>query len=107
MVQLRLSLVLLLACWYADVAQGQSFGHWHLPSTPGQFFGCGNGAGHHAPIVRTPGCCPPQVARVSFQPCRYAPPAYVQPGSCGNGPYAAHGGSQRYPQAMKYRQTIR
>ncbi len=67
---LRLCFALLLACWTADAACGQSFGHWHLPSTTAQVFGYGNGAGHHAPIVRTLDCNPERVPRVAFVPCK-------------------------------------
>jgi len=73
MVGCRLSLVsqclaLLLACWCIDAARAQAYGPWRIPSTSAQFFGYGFGAGHHAPIVRSLGGCPPRIARVAFVP---------------------------------------
>jgi hypothetical protein len=52
-----------------------------LPSTLAQYVGCGYGAGHHAPIVRTPLKRPDRVQRVmvvwpqhsQWQPAGYAP----------------------------------
>jgi len=69
----RLSLVVqclafLLACWCIDAARAQAYGPWRIPSTAAQFFGFGFGAGHHAPIVRSLGGCPPRIARVAFVP---------------------------------------
>ncbi len=102
--QLHLSVALLLAFWCADSAHGQSFGRWNLPSTTAQVFGYGNGAGHHAPMVRTPSCRPPRVARVTFQPCRNAPPAYVTAGNCGNGQCAVSVTPQHYQQPIPHPQ---
>ena len=33
-------------------AQGASVGRWHVPGTCAQWWGCGFGAGHHAPMIR-------------------------------------------------------
>jgi len=76
MVGCRLNLVsqclaLLLACWCIDAARAQAYGPWRIPSTSAQFFGYGFGAGHHAPIVRTLGGCPPRVARMVFVPASH------------------------------------
>ena len=82
----RLSLALLL-CWNTNFACGQSFGPWHVPSTSAQFFGHGYGAGHHAPLVRTPGGRPPHVPRVTVIPPQQRTRAltncrtFAQPGS--------------------------
>ncbi len=67
---LGLSLALFFVCCCADAAKAQSFGRWNLPSTTAQVFGYGNGAGHHAPMVRTLGCKPERVPRVAFVPCK-------------------------------------
>jgi hypothetical protein len=48
-------------------ALAASFGRWHVPSTPAQFFGYGYGPGHHAPMVRRHGVQPPVVPRVVWQ----------------------------------------
>ena len=109
---LRLCFALLLACWTADAACGQSFGHWHLPSTTAQVFGYGNGAGHHAPIVRTLDCNPERVPRVAFVPCKSRVgcsackrsnflPMPMAPAGCTGGQC-----QQQYPRAMQQRQQM-
>jgi len=55
-----------LVCLAVGSAEGQSLGRWRLPSTPAQFFGCGFGPGHHAPIVRMPCSIPMSVKRLEF-----------------------------------------
>jgi len=80
----RLSLTLFMVCATANLAQGQSFGRWGMPSTLGQFFGCGNSAGHHAPLIRMPGAKPLHVRRLAIIPPhermpdsgKYPPTAY-------------------------------
>jgi hypothetical protein len=66
-----------------EMAMAQSIGVARMPSTVAQYFGVGYGAGHHAPIVRTPGYRPERVARVAFVPSYYGP---LQPA-----PYAVVG----------------
>jgi len=63
-------LAVVLVCLTAGVSEGQSLGRWRMPSTPAQFFGCGYGPGHHAPIVRMPCCTPMSVQRLNFVPCQ-------------------------------------
>lgn len=66
---------ILLACSFAGIAEGNSFGRWRLPSTTAQFFGCGYGPGHHAPMVRMPRCDPMDVQRLTFvAPCQQCSP---------------------------------
>jgi hypothetical protein len=84
----------------APAARAQSFGCMRMPSTLGQYFGYGYGAGHHAPIVRTPGVRPERVQRMTISPRACGPlgPAPYEMigcygGSCqggceyGSGPY--------------------
>jgi hypothetical protein len=52
----------------ASHAQGQSLGHYHLPSTVPQFCGLGYGAGHHAPMIRPTNCHPPRMQRYIHMP---------------------------------------
>lgn len=67
----RLSLVLLAVFYCTAVADGHHCGHWPMPSTSAQFCGHGNGAGHHAPQVRTRGGHTPRVPRVKHvQACQ-------------------------------------
>jgi len=67
----RLScLAVVLVGLTAGVSEGQSMGRWRMPSTPAQFFGCGYGPGHHAPMVRMPCCTPMSVQRLNFVPCQ-------------------------------------
>ena len=35
----------------------QAVGYWNLPGTYCQYFGYGNGPGHHVPMVLGPVCC--------------------------------------------------
>jgi hypothetical protein len=71
----------------ADPASAQSTGWMAVPSTTAQFFGYGYGAGHHAPIVRTPAQAPLRMDRRTWLPACYgtlAPAAYATPGCwCG------------------------
>jgi hypothetical protein len=55
-----------------------SLGRASMPNTVAQYFGYGYGAGHHAPIVRTPGMHPERVPRNVRVP-RYAGPLYPAP----------------------------
>jgi len=64
---------LIVACLLAGVAEGQSIGRWRLPSTPAQYFGCGVGPGHHAPMVRAPRYQPPRMQRITITTHRRAP----------------------------------
>jgi len=57
---------MVLVCLAVGTAEGQSRGRWRLPSTPAQFFGCGHGPGHHAPMVRMPCYTPMSVQRLEF-----------------------------------------
>jgi len=56
-------LALLCVGMLSEAAFAQSFGHWHLPSTPAQFCGYGYGAGHHVPMIRPVDCEPLWVPR--------------------------------------------
>ncbi len=47
----------------SGTASAQSFGVYSMPSRVSQYLGYGYGAGHHAPIVKTPGQHPPRVPR--------------------------------------------
>ena len=113
----RLSLALLLACWTADAACGQSFGRWNLPSTTAQVFGYGNGAGHHAPMVRTLGCKPERVPRVALVPCKSRVgcsackqpnfvPMPTMPTSCRGGHCGVHAAPQQYSRHQHVGQTF-
>lgn len=44
-------------------AAAQSFGLYAMPSRFSQYLGCGYGAGHHAPLVRTPEQHPDRIPR--------------------------------------------
>jgi hypothetical protein len=57
----------------APTGRAQSIGCMRMPSTIGQFFGYGYGAGHHAPIVRTPGMHPERVQRRAISPAACGP----------------------------------
>ncbi len=117
----RLGLSTLLLCALANLAQGQSFGRWHVPSTPGQFFGCGNSAGHHAPLVRMPGGKPLYVPRLAFVPPRdrmpdsgkYPASAYqsfdyapTYPTGCNTGNCVSHASPQVYYQQQTPQPTL-
>lgn len=54
---------LVVAAASAATGHAQSWGPSHLPSRFSQYLGWGYGAGHHAPIVRTPGLHPPRTPR--------------------------------------------
>ena len=63
----------------ADRAAAQSIGCARMPSRVPQYFGYGYGAGHHAPMVRTPGYPTPHVKHITFVPAycgSLAPAAY-------------------------------
>jgi hypothetical protein len=57
----------------ADAASAQSFGMYSMPSRVTQYLGYGYGAGHHAPIVKTPGQRPPRVPRHVKAPAACGP----------------------------------
>jgi hypothetical protein len=46
----------------------QSIGCYHMPSTVAQYVGWCYGAGHHAPLVKTPWQHPDRVNRTTFAP---------------------------------------
>ncbi len=102
----------LLACCCADTVQGQSFGPWHLPSTTGQYWGHGVGAGHHAPMVRTPGCRALHVPRVAMMPARKRCDCMMQPletmhVGCGAGSSHLHGAyRQAHPHPAMIQQPV-
>lgn len=54
-------------------APAQSFGFYSMPSRLSQYLGYGYGAGHHAPIVKTPGQRPPRVPRHVKAPAACGP----------------------------------
>ncbi len=68
----------------ASAAHAQSAGFMRMPSTPMQYLGLGYGAGHHAPIVRTPAEHPPAMQRRTFVPPCYGTlgPACYSPVGC-------------------------
>lgn len=68
-------------------AQAQAIGFMRMPSTIAQYVGCGYGAGHHAPIVRTPLQRPAYVQRVTIVPAYQGPlyPAGYAPIGCYGG----------------------
>lgn len=86
-------------------AAAQSIGCMRLPSTVGQYFGYGYGAGHHAPIVRTPHQEPQRIARRTFappwcgplQPLPYEPAGCYGPAGCAGAGTAYGGGWQAGP----------
>lgn len=79
-----------------EEAAAQSFGFYSMPSRFTQYLGYGYGAGHHVPIVKTPGQHPPRV------------PRHVRaPDTCGplySAPYAPIGchGEACYPSAVSF-----
>jgi len=76
----------------SDHAAAQSFGFYSMPSRVSQYLGYGYGAGHHAPIVKTPGQRPPRVPRHVRVPAACGPlyAAPVAPIGCtGESCYAA------------------
>lgn len=82
----------------AEKAPAASFGPSAMPSRVAQYFGCGYGAGHHAPIVRTPGQHPhhaPRYVRVPRAAGPLYPAPYVLVGCYGE---ACHGGPTPTPQ---------
>ena len=81
----------------AAPADAQSIGFARMPSTVSQYFGCGYGAGHHAPIVYTPGQLPDRMDRHQrvpaywgqMSPTAYAPIGCGSGGCCTTGTYTA------------------
>ena len=77
----RIAAVILLAAAVAGISQmaaGESIGCYSMPSRFSQYLGYGYGAGHHAPIVRTPAQHPYQAPRNvrsygPLYPAPYAP----------------------------------
>jgi hypothetical protein len=64
----------------------QGFGAMKMPSTFCQYLGWGYGAGHHAPILRTPWLRTERTQRIVFLPRQCAPlasPPYVVQGCYG------------------------
>lgn len=78
----------------AGSVQAQSIGWARMPSTIAQYFGVGYGAGHHAPIVRTPLARPERVPRREvvwsgdgpLYPAPYAAPGYYGVDWCAGAP---------------------
>jgi hypothetical protein len=77
---------------FASTASAQNMGFARMPSTVPQYFGFGYGAGHHAPMVRTPGNQPFHVDRRVRVParCGRLSPAPYAPIGC-YGPNCAPG----------------
>jgi hypothetical protein len=71
----------------AERAAAQCFGLMHMPTTFPQYLGYGYGAGHQAPIVRTPGYSPERMQRMAFAPRGCGPqcPAPYAPIGCYDG----------------------
>ena len=84
-------LAVLVACWCAQSACAKSFGPWNLPTNWAQYCGYSFGAGHHAPIVRTPHCQPLHVQRVAVVPSSQLCGCQPICSSCGP-MYYGHGG---------------
>jgi hypothetical protein len=76
-------------------ASAQSFGFYSMPSRVSQYLGYGYGAGHHAPIVKTPGQHPVRVPRHVKAPAACGPlyAAPVAPIGCN--------GESCYPAAVQ------
>lgn len=90
-----------VAALAATPARGQSTGCMRMPSTWAQYVGCGYGAGHHAPIVRTPLQRPPRVPRmVIVSACEgpLCPAAYEPIGCYGGGCYMQYTDEYLAPQ---------
>jgi hypothetical protein len=76
---------------WGGTASAQGIGCAKMPSTVPQYFGFGYGAGHHAPIVRTPAQQPPRMdrrVRVAAR-CGTLGPAPYAPLGCYSGCYGA------------------
>ncbi|QDT01169.1 hypothetical protein [Adhaeretor mobilis] len=80
-IQLALVVVTLSIGCLSSGAIAKGTGLWRLPSSTAQYFGCGNGPGHHAPMIRSPGYQPPQVQRLKFIPAKQGP--FCKAGTCG------------------------
>ena len=70
---IALGLLAAIAATASSEASAQSFGFYSMPSRVSQYLGYGYGAGHHAPIVRTPGQHPPRVPRHAKAPAACGP----------------------------------
>lgn len=81
-------------------ASAQGIGCANMPSTVPQYFGFGYGAGHHAPIVRTPAQQPPRMDRRVRVAARCGPlaPAPYAPLGCYGGCF----GGEFAPQMPHY-----
>ncbi|HMP05594.1 MAG TPA: hypothetical protein PJ982_04525 [Lacipirellulaceae bacterium] len=75
------------AVLHCGEARAQALGCLALPSTVPQYLGYGYGAGHHAPIVRTPSQLPHRGVRRVKLPACYGPlaPLEPMPTACGQG----------------------
>ena len=85
-------MVAVLCAASAGYVSAGSIGRADMPSRVAQYFGYGYGAGHHAPIVRTPGQHPGHVPRNVRVPRSHGPlyPAPYRPIGCyGDACYAA------------------
>jgi hypothetical protein len=81
---LAIGVIVAGAAWSTETpCSAQSIGCYHMPSTVAQYFGYCYGAGHHAPIVKTPWQHPQRVQRMSFAP--------RQCGPLGPAPYEIYG----------------
>lgn len=71
----------------ASTARAQAIGRMRMPSTVPQYFAVGYGAGHHAPLVRTPAQHPERIRRTTYVPACYGPlgPAGYEPIGCYGG----------------------
>jgi hypothetical protein len=88
----------------ASAAHAQSAGFMRMPSTPMQYLGCGYGAGHHAPIVRTPAQHPEPMRRRTFVPACYGtldPACYAPIGCYGEACYGPTFGAAQPPASAR------
>ena len=86
------AIVAVLCAGSAGYASAESIGRAAMPSRVVQYFGYGYGAGHHAPIVRTPGQHPghpPRNVRVPRSHGPLYPAPYAPIGCYGEACYAA------------------
>ena len=72
----------------AAPASGQTIGFFKMPSTVPQYLGWGYGAGHQAPIVKTPAMRPARMQRMVLHRAYYGPlwSADYEPIGCYGGP---------------------
>jgi hypothetical protein len=76
----------------ANIGAAESIGRASMPSRLAQYLGYGYGAGHHAPMVRTPGQHPqhvPRNVRVPRSSGPLYPAAYAPVGCYGEACYPA------------------